>query len=159
MNAPAMRPEDVEYRFHDVDRGEVATLLLPICSEIFPDFEPAYLDRMEHVADPLLLFAWHRQEVVGFKLGYRRGARLFYSWLGGVRPAARRAGVAAGLMRRQHEHVAKLGYTFVETRTRATNNPMIVLNLRSGFQVVGFEVDSFGIPVVTLRRDLGHPST
>ena len=157
MNASAIRPVEIVYRFHDVDRDEVVALLLPICSDIFPDFEPAYLERLQHVADPLLLFARHRAEVVGFKLGYRRGARLFYSWLGGVHPSARRAGVAVELMRRQHEHVARLGYTFVETRTRASNNPMIVLNLRSGFQVVGFELDSGGIPVVTLRRALAHP--
>jgi GNAT superfamily N-acetyltransferase len=158
MNAPAIRPEDVEYRFPDIEPSEVAALLLPVCSEIFPGFDPTYLDRLKNVADPLLLFASHGDEVIGFKLGYRRGAHLFYSWLGGVRPVARRTGVAAALMRLQHERVAKLGYPFIETRARAANNPMIVLNLRSGFQIVGFEVDARAIPVVILRRALEPPT-
>lgn len=158
MNAPAIRPEDVEYRFPDIEPSEVAALLLPVCSEIFPGFDPTYLDRLKNVADPLLLFASHRDEVIGFKLGYRRGAHLFYSWLGGVRPVARRTGVAAALMRLQHERVAKLGYPFIETRARAANNPMIVLNLRKGFQIVGFEVDARAIPVVILRRALEPPT-
>jgi hypothetical protein len=57
-------------------------------------------------------------------------------------------------MERQHAHAAAAGYRFVETRTRAANNPMILLNLRHGFHVAGFEVDAKGIPVVIQRKAL-----
>ena len=37
---------------------------------------------------------------------------------------------------------------------RAANNPMILLNLRHGFHVAGFETDSSGIAVVIQRKQL-----
>ncbi len=137
---------------------EAVTLLLPLCDAVFPGFDAAYLaNRLPHVADPHLLFARRDDGVpVGFKLGYRRGESLFYSWLGGVAPEARRIGLAALMMERQHAEARALGYRHVETRTRAANNPMILLNLRHGFHVAGFEVDSHGIPVVTQRKALAE---
>ena len=44
---------------------------------------------------------------------------------------------------------------------RVTNGPLragIWNNLRSGFQIVGFEVDARAIPVVILRRALEPPT-
>ena len=136
--------------------AEAIALLLPLCEAVFPDFDSDYLaNRLRHVADPHLLLARREDGVpVGFKLGYRRGDSLFYSWLGGVAPEARRIGLAALIMERQHAEVRALGYCHVETRTRAANNPMILLNLRHGFHVAGFEVDAHGIPVVTQRKEM-----
>ena len=136
--------------------AEAVALLLPLCDAVFPSFDSAYLaGRLPHVADPHLLLARREDGVpVGFKLGYRRGESLFYSWLGGVAPEARRIGLAALMMERQHAEVRALGYRYVETRTRAANNPMILLNLRHGFHVAGFEVDAHGNAVVTQRKSL-----
>ena len=94
----------------------------------------------------------------GFKLGYRRGDVLLYSWLGGVAPELRGQGVASELMRRQHAEALANGYRFIETRTRAVNNPMITLNLRHGFHVEGFETDASGIAVVIQRKRLDPPT-
>ncbi len=74
--------------------AEAVALLLPLCEAVFPGFEPDYLaGRLPHVADPHLLLARRPDGFpLGFKLGYRRGDSLFYSWLGGVAPEARRYG-------------------------------------------------------------------
>lgn len=136
--------------------ADAADPLLALCDAVFGAFDSTYLlDRLAQVADPELWLAVEGGEWVGFKLGYRRGEALFYSWLGGVHPGLRGQGVAAELMRRQHAGAAAAGYRFVETRTRATNNPMILLNLRHGFQIAGFEIDPRGIAVVTQRKVLG----
>ncbi|MGY4398225.1 GNAT superfamily N-acetyltransferase [Sphingomonas sp. UYAg733] len=130
-------------------------LLLELCAEIFPGFDQEYLaSRLPRATEPDLWLAYDAAGIVGFKLGYRRGASLFYSWLGGVHPRARRAGVAEALMERQHARALASGYTHIETRTRAANNGMIILNLRHGFHVAAFEIDASGIPVVTQRKDL-----
>jgi GNAT superfamily N-acetyltransferase len=135
--------------------AEAAGPLLALCRSVFPDFIDAYLlDRLPRLHDPLLWLAVEDGEWKGFKLGYRRGSELFYSWLGGVAPELRGRGVAGELMRLQHEDAAARGYRFVETRTRAANNPMILLNLRHGFHVAGFETDAHGIPVVIQRKVL-----
>ncbi len=142
-------------------QGEVADAaepLLTLCRAIFPDLSDAYLrDRLPRLADPLLWLAvGDGGEWCGFKLGYRRGGDLFYSWLGGVAPDLRGQGVASELMRLQHADAAEAGYRFIETRTRATNNPMILLNLRHGFHVAGFETDARGIAVVIQRKALAQ---
>ncbi|ATY31212.1 GNAT family N-acetyltransferase [Sphingomonas psychrotolerans] len=139
-------------------QGEVAdaaTPLLALCRSIFPDFTDAYLlDRLTRLTDPMLWLVAEGGEWRGFKLGYRRGDDLLYSWLGGISPELRGQGVAAELMCRQHAEAAANGYRFVETRTRAANNPMILLNLRHGFHVAGFETDAQGIGVVIQRKAL-----
>lgn len=135
--------------------AEAAAPLLHLCRSVFPDFTDSYLiDRLARLEDPLLWLAIEEGSWKGFKLGYRRGDALLYSWLGGIAPELRGHGVASELMRRQHADAAARGYRFVETRTRAANNPMILLNLGHGFHVAGFETDTRGIPVVLLRKML-----
>jgi GNAT superfamily N-acetyltransferase len=135
--------------------ADAAEPLLALCRSVFPDFTDAYLlDRLPRLADPMLWLAVEGGAWKGFKLGYRRGGALFYSWLGGVAPELRGKGIASELMQLQHEAAAAHGYRFVETRTRAANNPMIVLNLRHGFHIAGFETDAQGIPVVIQRKTL-----
>lgn len=145
----------IDYQRWSGPIADVADPLLALCDAVFDDFDPAYLcARLPHIADPDLWLAVESGEWVGFKLGYRRGDALLYSWLGGVHPRLRGQGVASGLMERQHASAAAAGYRFVETRTRAANNPMILLNLRHGFHIAGFETDARGIAVVTQRKQL-----
>ncbi len=129
--------------------------LLRLCHRVFDGFDDAYLlDRLPHLAGPSLWLAEADGEWVAFKLGYRRGQTLFYSWLGGVDPDHRRRGLAEELTRRQHGEAAAKGFAHVETRTRAGNNAMIIVNLRQGFHVVGFEVDGAGRSLVIQRKAL-----
>ncbi len=130
--------------------------LARLCTESFDTFDPAYLTgRLAHVCDPCAVLAHDGDgALTGFKLGYRRGSSLFYSWLGAVHPTARRQGLATALMERQHAWASHTGYRDVETRTRAPNASMIVLNLKSGFIITGFETDRQGIGVVTQRKRL-----
>jgi GNAT superfamily N-acetyltransferase len=132
-----------------------AGLLLTLCRAAFDPFDDRYLlDRLPNLTDPDLWLAEANGAPVGFKLAYRRGPDLLYSWLGGVHPGWRRHGIAAALMERQHEAARARGYRFVETRTRAANNAMLILNLRHGFHVCGHEIDARGIAVVTQRKEL-----
>jgi len=129
--------------------------LLDLCHRVFDSFDDSYLlNRLPKLDAPSLWLADAGGEWVGFKLGYRRGETLFYSWLGGVDPRFRKRGIAGALMRHQHQQAVSAGYTHVETRTRAANNAMIVANLRHGFHIAGFESDPRGIPVVTQRKAL-----
>lgn len=136
---------------------EQTEALLGWCGAVFGSgFSPSYLtERLPRVADPMLLVAVRPDQAVqGFKLGYRRGDDLFYSWLGGVLPEARRAGVARSLAEAQHEWARSAGYRTIETRTRCQNRPMIILNLRLGFEIIGLDMDRQGRRVVTQRLDL-----
>ncbi|MCW3836881.1 GNAT family N-acetyltransferase [Sphingomonas canadensis] len=130
-------------------------LLQALSARVFEEYSPAYLpDRIGAAADPLLWLAERDGNALGFKLGYRRGPKLLLSWLGGVAPEARRMGVASALMVRQHQSAREAGYRFVETRTRAPNNAMLILNLRHGFHIVGAEIDPRGFLKVIQRKEL-----
>ncbi|HEX8300482.1 GNAT family N-acetyltransferase [Sphingomonas sp.] len=145
----------IEYQRWAGPVADAADPLLALCQAAFGTFDSAYLlDRLPRITSPDLWLAVEGGEWAGFKLGYRRGDALFYSWLGGVHPRVQGQGVASALMQRQHAHAASAGYRFIETRTRAANNPMILLNLRHGFHVAGFEVDGRGIAIVTQRKTL-----
>ncbi len=137
----------------DARRGEELSAL---CRVAFDGFDLPYLtDRLPHIVDPCLVAArFEDGSMAGFKLGYRRGATLFYSWLGGVHPKARRQGIARELSVRQHEFAQTHGYEFIETRTRAGNAAMLMLNIDLGFRICGFETDRGGHEVVTFRKEL-----
>lgn len=130
--------------------------LAELCARVFEQFDPAYLaDRLPFVADPVLHLAQGEDGApLGFKLGYRRGPALLYSWLGGVVSAVRGQRIAERLMQAQHDWAIGQGYRDVETRTRAANNRMIIVNLRAGFHIVGLETDTAGHAVVIQRRAL-----
>src|SRR5688572_7603596 len=94
------------------DAARSPTDMLVLCHAAFESFSSDYLtSRLPHVDAPCVMIArFPDHSVAGFKLGYRRGATLLYSWLGGVHPDARRQGVAAELMRRQHDWAKTQGY-------------------------------------------------
>ena len=146
----------VEYEAYTGEEARRTGELLAACSLVFEEFAPPYLtDRLPRITDPALVAARFADgSLAGFKLGYRRGASLFYSWLGGVHPRARRQGIARELTLRQHELARRQGYEFIETRTRAQNVAMLILNLQAGFRVCGFEVDRGGHEVVSFRKPL-----
>jgi predicted GNAT superfamily acetyltransferase len=73
--------------------------------------------------------------LVGFKLGCRQGGMLFYSWLGGVHPEARRRGLAQRLMAAQQRWARSKGHAQIETPTRAANRTMTITNLKGRFCV------------------------
>ncbi|MEM9621563.1 MAG: GNAT family N-acetyltransferase [Pseudomonadota bacterium] len=88
----------------------------------------------------LVLVAAIDDQDVGFKAGYDRyGDGSFYSWLGGVFPAARRHGVAQALMDAQHRTAQQRGYTGIYVKTRNRYVGMRILLARNGYQVCGFD--------------------
>ncbi|GIL41216.1 hypothetical protein TMPK1_34530 [Rhodospirillales bacterium TMPK1] len=134
---------------------DAASIMLPLCRGMFTGFTDDYLrSRLDFIDDPRLWLAWRDGVAVGFKFGYRREPDLFYSWLGGVDASARKLGIASELMRLQHADLVDAGYRFVTTRTRAVNNPMLILNLKHGFQIAGYEVDQDQKAVVWQRKTL-----
>ena len=88
----------------------------------------------------LICLAFMNGELVGYKVGMEDGDGHFESCRGGVADHARRIGIAQGLMRLQHEWCAEQGFRSIRTSTTNNNAPMLILNLRNGFEVVGTEI-------------------
>ena len=85
----------------------------------------------------LLVVAHLDGEVLGFKLGFAERDGIFYSWLGAVREDCEGQGIGRRLQEVQHEFLRAAHYRKVRTRTRNRFQRMLMLNLRSGFEIVG----------------------
>lgn len=102
-------------------------------------FRQGFADR----PDKMLLKATVDGKLAGYKLGCRsiQEGSTFYSWLGGVHPEFRGLGLAEDLMAKQHEWAKEQGYKKVSTKTLNRFKPMLTLNLKAGFDIVGAEAD------------------
>jgi len=85
------------------------------------------------------LVAEDEGELLGFKLGYDEGEGVFYSWLGGVLPAARRRGAARLMLHAQEAWVREHGYTEIRVKSRNRYRNMLMLLLSEGYQVFDIE--------------------
>ena len=103
----------------------------------------------------LILIAESDGRSVAFKAGYDRyrdGS--FYSWLGGVAPEARRAGLAAALLDRQEAWARARGYARIHVKTRNRFVAMRVLLATHGYRIVSVDAPSPDTPLDDLRLSL-----
>lgn len=98
--------------------------------------------------------AIHNDRIVGYKIGYELDCETFYSWLGGVDPHFRKQGIATKLMEEQHAYARKLGYRKVQTKTMNRWRSMLLLNIKSGFDVIQTIIDENGIHKIVLEKEL-----
>ena len=91
---------------------------------------------------------------MAFKLGYKLNEREFYSWLGGVIPEFRGLGIASDLMKAQHEWARTQGYKRLQTKTQNRFRDMLLLNIRSGFNIVGYHSSDEGGAKIVLEKEL-----
>lgn len=87
----------------------------------------------------LILAAYHYGEVAGFKIGYGRGNKEFYSWLGAVNPKHRGKGVAHGLLSAQEKWAKSQGFHIISVTSRNRFPEMMSMLLQQNYRVVDFE--------------------
>lgn len=92
--------------------------------------------------------------VAGFKIGYEVEDGVFYSWLGGVNPDFQKRGIAKTLMEAQHEVLKKRNYKIVRTYSRNERRAMLLLNIKSGFNVIKTFIDDKGRHKIVLEKIL-----
>jgi predicted GNAT superfamily acetyltransferase len=101
------------------------------------------------------LIAYANNVPCAFKVGYELSSRVFYSWIGGVVPKYRGNGIAQKLMVVQHDIASDLSYRTVRTHTQNKFRDMLLLNIRSGFDVVGvINEPGSGKSVIVLDKTL-----
>jgi hypothetical protein len=93
-------------------------------------------------------------QYVGYKLGYGRNQKMFYSWLGAVSPEYRSLGIATELMRVQHGWCRENGYTKVQTETQNRFSSMLQLNIKTGFEIIGTHLSSKGGLQIVMEKKL-----
>lgn len=102
----------------------------------------------------LINVAIHKEKVIGYKIGYELSKVKFCSWIGGVDNHYRNQGVASNLMREQHNALKEKGYSIVQTKTKNKWRNMLILNIKSGFDIIGTYTDEKGEPKIILQKKL-----
>lgn len=138
---------DVRERF-EISEQEIAALAPLIEATLGRWYEDQFRLKLKKHSKFYLLIAYLDDQALGFKLGFELSPDVFYSWLGGVKPEYRRFGVATELMNRQHEWCRGKGYKSVRTKTMNHFRPMLLLNVREGFQITGTEESEIGLKIV-----------
>lgn len=100
----------------------------------------------------LLVAAREGDAVVGFKLGFSERPGIFYSWLGAVAETHESRGIGRRLMELQHQHLAENGYHLIRTATRNQFRRMLIMNLQSGFDLVGTSAKPDGLLLLLEKR-------
>jgi GNAT superfamily N-acetyltransferase len=130
----------IEYRSYEgFPSAEVIRWLVQLSEEIYETSGGAaeLQDALTGRKSIHTCFAFEGDTPVAFKLGYMPRPHYFESWRGGVILAARRRGIADELQRRQHAWCKKQGFRILTTTTGNQNAPMLILNLRYGYVIVG----------------------
>lgn len=118
--------------------------------------EASFRQSLEGRRKILSCLAWAGDAIVGYKIGFEERPRYFESWVGGVLPEHRRSGLASVLMEAQHRWCREQGFLWVTTITEGSNQPMLIVNLRAGFEVCGSFLDRRKILKVILQKPLGE---
>ena len=129
--------------------------LLSVYSSIFEDSDSSFFkDRFHKHSQITSILAYNKDELIGFKIGYPYGDNTFYSWIGGVLPNYRQQGIANELAEQQ-EIVAK-SHGFKKLRTKSMNQfkPMIILNLKRGFDINEVYTNKNGQTKIIFEKEL-----
>lgn len=86
------------------------------------------------------LVAYDDARPVGCKVGYDKGA-YFYSWVGGVLPDYRRAGVAKSLAVEMERLLRSKDVEVLRMKTMRKFNAMLLFAQSNGFEIVAYERD------------------
>ena len=133
----------------------LSTEICEIYPQVFGSFnKDKFFDRFNYHKKFMLLMAYKKGVPVAFKFGYALDKETFYSWSGGVIPSERRQGIAAELMRRQHEWCMENKYKFIETKSRNKFPEMLSLNIKHGFKIIGTFTEMDGAPKIIFKKEL-----
>ncbi|QTN01415.1 GNAT family N-acetyltransferase [Sediminibacillus dalangtanensis] len=102
----------------------------------------------------LFTLAFDLGTVIGYKIGYPVDEKKFYSWLGGVSTDYRNMGIASALMQHQHVYLREKGYDRVQTKTMNRWRSMLLLNIKTGFDITDTYLDKKGELKIVLEKEL-----
>ncbi len=121
---------------------------IPLISELYSKiFHPArdaeffrrrFLGRYNQV----VLIASLDDRPVGFYIGFELKPMVYFSWLVGVLPDARRMGIASQLMEAAHHWAIEHGYEHMRFECHNQSRPMLHLGIAQKYDIVGIRWDS-----------------
>jgi predicted GNAT superfamily acetyltransferase len=140
-------------QFLSLPEAHIVNGMVTLHQSVFESSEDL-ITKMANKPEVLIDIAMDDSRVIGYKIGYELANNTFYSWLGGVDPEYRKQGIAAELMKRQHQTLKEIGYTVVQTKTMNKWRSMLILNIKNGFDVINTYTNEKGIHKIILEKKL-----
>ena len=134
---------------------ELLDEILQVYKSIFDDYKIDFFkSRIDKKEDVLIVLCYNSDMLVGFKIGYRYNETTFYSWVGGVLLSFRQKGIAKHLAKLQEENVITKRYSKMRTKSMNRFKPMMILNLKNGFNIVQVYTNDIGQTKVVFEKEL-----
>ena len=135
--------------------NEILLELLEIYKSIFDDADVEFFKERYNVRPEIISnLAYDNQQLVGFKIGYPYNKDTFYSWIGGVLPEYRELGIANNLANEQELYANKQGFKKLRTKSMNRFKPMMILNLKRGFEIVETYTNERGQKKIIFEKEL-----
>jgi GNAT superfamily N-acetyltransferase len=113
-----------------------------------------FKQRSDEQLKALHVLAYNDKVLIGFKIGYPYNAHTFYSWVGGVHPKFRKQGIAKQLAKLQENYAKNKGFTKLRTKSMNQFKPMIIFNLKNGFDIVNIYTNTKGQTKIVFEKQL-----
>lgn len=136
------------------DDNQLKTLLA-LYQVIFNDARPIFFkQRLNEKENVFAITAFKNQKPVGFKVGYNYDETTFYSWVGGTLEEYREQGIAKQLAQLQEDWAKKKGYSKLRTKSMNRFKPMMILNLKNGFDIKQVYTNNSGQTKIIFEKDI-----
>lgn len=136
-----------------VPSKELVEDILVVYKSIFEDYKLDFFkDRIHQKENLLIVLCDYQNQLVAFKIGYRYNSTTFYSWVGGVLPEQRHKGIAKQLAQLQEEKVKAKGYQTLRTKSMNRFKPMMILNLKNGFDIKNVYTNELGQTKIVFEK-------
>lgn len=135
--------------------SRIISKLLELYVEFFNDADTEFFkQRISEHSKLYTILAFHDEKLIGFKIGYPYSETTFYSWIGGVHQDYRKQGVASKLAELQEIFTKKEGNKKLRTKSMNTYKPMMILNLKNGFDILNIYTNTKGQTKIVFEKDL-----
>lgn len=129
--------------------------LICLYAAVFEDAQPDFfINRITNKKQVLCLIAYDKNIPVGFKIGYQYNETTFYSWVGGVLENYRKRGIAKTLALLQEKWVKENEFTKLRTKSMNQYKPMLILNIKNGFDIVQIYTNDSGQTKIVFEKEL-----
>lgn len=150
--------ENDEFTFKIVEgipSEELLEDILVVYQSIFDDYKLDFFkNRIHQKEDLLIVLCYQQNSLKGFKIGYQYNTTTFYSWVGGVLLEQRNNGIAKQLAQLQEQKVKEKGYQKLRTKSMNRFKPMMILNLKNGFDITSIYTNDIGQTKIIFEKDI-----
>jgi len=120
-----------------------STTIAHLYNQVFkPERDEAFfVRRLSNRNSPLVLVARIKNEAVGFFVGMELRPGVYFSWVTGVFPDARRMGIATQLMCAAADWAKAEGYRTIRFECTNQHRPMLHFGIEQDYNIVGIRFD------------------